>query len=56
MSIPILAGRDFDSNDRVRKPQPVVVSREFAREFFGNCLTEILLDSPCPVLSVRQCD
>jgi len=28
----------------------------FAREFFGNCLVEILLDAPCPVLSVRQCD
>jgi putative ABC transport system permease protein len=35
MAIPILAGRDFDRNDRVRKPQPVVVNREFARAFFS---------------------
>ena len=32
-----------------------VHKNSFAREFFGNCLVEILLDSPCPVLSVRQC-
>jgi nucleotide-binding universal stress UspA family protein len=28
----------------------------FAREFFGTGLLEILLNAPCPVLSVRQCD
>lgn len=28
----------------------------FAREVFGTGLLEILLNSPCPVLSVRQCD
>ena len=28
----------------------------FARELFGSCLLEIILDAPCPVLSVRQCD
>jgi nucleotide-binding universal stress UspA family protein len=28
----------------------------FAREFFGSGLLEILLNAPCPVLSVRQCD
>jgi nucleotide-binding universal stress UspA family protein len=33
-----------------------VHKNSFSREFFGTCLVEILLDSPCPVLSVRQCD
>ncbi|HEY4380504.1 MAG TPA: universal stress protein [Acidobacteriaceae bacterium] len=28
----------------------------FARELFGTGLLEILLNAPCPVLSVRQCD
>jgi nucleotide-binding universal stress UspA family protein len=28
----------------------------FAREIFGSCLLEIILDAPCPVVSVRQCD
>jgi nucleotide-binding universal stress UspA family protein len=28
----------------------------FAREVFGSGLLEILLNAPCPVLSVRQCD
>jgi nucleotide-binding universal stress UspA family protein len=28
----------------------------FAREIFGTGLLEILLNAPCPVLSVRQCD
>jgi universal stress protein A len=28
----------------------------FVREFFGTGLLEILLNAPCPVLSVRQCD
>lgn len=28
----------------------------FTREFFGTGLLEILLNAPCPVLSVRQCD
>jgi predicted permease len=35
MSIPILYGRDFESADRVRKPLPVIVNRQFAHEFFG---------------------
>lgn len=33
-----------------------VHKNSFSREFFGTCLIEILLDAPCPVLSVRQCD
>lgn len=33
-----------------------VHKNSFTREIFGTCLIEILLDAPCPVLSVRQCD
>jgi nucleotide-binding universal stress UspA family protein len=33
-----------------------VHKNSFSREFFGTCVVEILVDSPCPVLSVRQCD
>jgi nucleotide-binding universal stress UspA family protein len=32
-----------------------VHKNSFAREIFGNCLLEIVLTAPCPVLSVRQC-
>jgi putative ABC transport system permease protein len=35
MSIPLLSGRDLEVTDRIRKPLPVVVNRQFAREFFG---------------------
>jgi putative ABC transport system permease protein len=35
MRIPILYGRDFETADRVRKPLPVIVNRQFAREFYG---------------------
>ena len=33
-----------------------VHKHSFARELFGTALLEILLNAPCPVLSVRQCD
>ncbi|HEX9199749.1 MAG TPA: universal stress protein [Acidobacteriaceae bacterium] len=33
-----------------------VHKNSFAREVFGTGLVEILLNAPCPVLSVRQCD
>jgi len=34
-AIPILRGRDFESRDRVRRPQPAVINRMLARELFG---------------------
>ncbi len=36
MAVSILAGREFEATDRLRKPVPVVVNREFAREFFAD--------------------
>jgi len=36
LGAPLLAGRDFNSDDRDDSPEvPVIVNREFAREFFG---------------------
>lgn len=35
LAIPILRGRDFESRDRTRAPQPTIVNRALARELFG---------------------
>jgi putative ABC transport system permease protein len=35
LGIPILRGRDFEIQDRDRKPAPVFVNQTLAREFFG---------------------